>query len=125
MLHIKITHFNSVASVVITSVKCRILTISVANIILPSSYVVSLMTSQGHLRHLQRLVYEEKSSDEEYKAFSMKKTTQKSFLEANTPLPTVRECQCSLAFFGGVLQHSVHPSGGALVFLGKFWAALP
>jgi hypothetical protein len=39
----------------------------------------------------------------------------------SAPLPTVRECQRSLAFFGGALQCSVHPFGGALACLSKFW----
>jgi hypothetical protein len=30
------------------------------------------------------------------------------------PLPTIRECQCSLPFFRGELQHSVSLSEGAL-----------
>jgi hypothetical protein len=52
----------------------------------------------------------------------MEKTTQKSFLEGSAPLPTVRECQRSLTFFGGAFQRFVHPFGGALAFLRKYWA---
>jgi hypothetical protein len=51
----------------------------------------------------------------------MKKTTQKLFLEGNTPLPIVREHRRSLAFFGGALKRFVHPFGGALPFLNEFW----
>jgi hypothetical protein len=51
----------------------------------------------------------------------MKKTTQKSFFEGSAPLYTVRERRRSLAFFGGALQRSVHPFGGALPFLSEFW----
>jgi hypothetical protein len=51
----------------------------------------------------------------------MEKTTQKSFLEANAPLPTVRECQRSLPSFGGALQHSVPHFEGALACLREFW----
>jgi hypothetical protein len=39
----------------------------------------------------------------------------------STPLPTIRECQCSLPFFGGVLQHFVPHSEGALGCLRKSW----
>jgi hypothetical protein len=51
----------------------------------------------------------------------MKKTTQKLFLEGNTPLPIVRDRRRSLAFFGGALKRFVHPFGRVLLFLSEFW----
>jgi hypothetical protein len=57
---------------------------------------------------------EEKSLDRKYKPFDIEKTTKKWILERSAPLPTVRECWCSLSLFGGVLEHPVHPYGGAL-----------
>jgi hypothetical protein len=59
----------------------------------------------------------EKSSDEEYKAFSMEKPTQKSVLKGSAPLPTIRERYGSLTSLGGALQLSVHPFEGALACL--------
>jgi hypothetical protein len=57
---------------------------------------------------------EDKSFDKEYKSFSMEKTTQKSILEGNAPLYTIRECQCYVPSFGGALQCSVPHFEGAL-----------
>jgi hypothetical protein len=75
------------------------------------------MTSQGHFKDtLKDRFKKEKSYDEEYKSFTMEKTTQKTFLKANAPLPTIKAFQCSLPFFGGAFQCSVHPFGGALGF---------
>jgi hypothetical protein len=51
----------------------------------------------------------------------MEKTTQKSFLKANSPLPTVREFQHSFPSFGGALQHFVPHSEGALACLRESW----
>jgi hypothetical protein len=59
---------------------------------------------------------EEKSLDRKYKPFDIEKTTKKWILERSAPLPTVRECWRSLSLFGGVLEHPVHPFGGALPF---------
>jgi hypothetical protein len=64
---------------------------------------------------------EEKSFDKEYKSFAMEKPTQKSFLEGNAPLYTVKERQRSVPSFGGALQCSVPHSEGALAFLSEFW----
>jgi hypothetical protein len=47
--------------------------------------------------------------------------TKKSILEGNTPLYTVRECQCSSASFGGVFQCSVPHSEGALAFFERIF----
>jgi hypothetical protein len=81
---------------------------------------MSQTTSQGHFKDtLKDWFNKEKSHDKECKAFTMEKTTQKSFLKASAPLPTVRECQCSLPSYGGALQHFVPHSKGALGFLRK------
>jgi hypothetical protein len=84
------------------------------------------MTSQGHFKDtLKDWFKKEKSHDKEYKYFTMEKTTQKSFLNASAPIHTIRECQCSLPFFGGAFHHSVHPSGGALGFFKKILGSAP
>ena len=57
---------------------------------------------------------EEKSFDKEYKYFSMEKTTQKSILEGNAPLYTIREWKRSVSSFGEVLQRFVPHFEGAL-----------
>jgi hypothetical protein len=65
------------------------------------SYVVLSNDIIRTLKTPQRLVLKkEKSFDKEYKSFAMKKPTQKSILEGNAPLYTVRECQHSLASLG-------------------------
>jgi hypothetical protein len=56
------------------------------------------MTSQGHFKDWLK---KEKSHDKEYKAFTMKNATQKSFLKASTPFsPLGEHCNTMCSILG-------------------------
>jgi hypothetical protein len=95
LLHIKITHFNDdlFSSLQVSQVfhfghKCH-KHHKQHTIILPMSCL-----EQRHKEHFKDTIKDwfkkDKSSYEEYKYFTMEKTTQKSFLKASAPLPIVR-----------------------------------
>jgi hypothetical protein len=67
---------------------------------------------------------EEKSLGRKYKSFFIEKTTQKCILERSAPLPTIKECWCSLSLFGGVLERPFHPYGGVLPYFEKILGLL-
>jgi hypothetical protein len=62
LLHIKITHFNSVASVVITNVASVAFWLQVSEkAYCHNSYVVLITTSEGHLKHLKHLIWKKRN----------------------------------------------------------------
>ena len=62
LLHFKITHFDSVASVVITSVASVAFWSQVSeNAYCHNVYVVPIKTSKGHLKHLKQLIWKKRN----------------------------------------------------------------
>jgi len=98
--HILATSVASVTDIIQSSCPCR----------------VSNDITRNTWRHPHRLVKEEEIIWWRVQIFYHEKNHLKWILKASAPLPNVRECQHSLTFFGGVFQHSVQPSGGALGF---------
>ena len=90
LLHIKITHFDSITSVVITSVasvtffsqgrKCHMLLTSVTSVreaYYHDAYVVPITTWEGHLKHLKHLIWKRRNESTGLQTFCHLKAPQK------------------------------------------------
>jgi hypothetical protein len=68
--HLKITHFVSVASVVITSVASVAFWSQVSQVLekeyCHNFYVVPITTSEGHLKHLKQLIWKKRNGLTEF-----------------------------------------------------------
>ena len=138
MLHLKITHFDSVTSVVIKIVvsvasclqvshlvcKCLILTTSVAsvtNIILPSCLCRASNDIIKTLKTPQRLVLKKRNQlTRSTNLLPLKEPLKNGFWRGALPYPLLGSVNTPWVSFGGVLKCSVYPFGGALPFLSRF-----
>ena len=95
MLHIKITQFDSVASVVITSVASVAFWSQVSQVLIKpyfhNSYVVPTMTSERLLKHLKHLIRKKRNGLTEFmNLLPFERTTKIEFQRRTLPYTTVR-----------------------------------